>query len=109
MVGINCADMRDVKAEACMRQFVEDELQLVRNASRALAVVHVLQDQARAELAIWSEVAETVRMGHDRSHPEWQVSQGTSAHGVVQLAILSGRMDAYVAEWEPRLASEIRD
>jgi hypothetical protein len=92
-----------------MRQLVENELQLVRDASRGLTVIHVLDDEACAELAIWSELLQSVRMGHDRSHPERQVSQAAGAHCVAQLAILDRAVDAHVAEGEPWFVGEVRD
>jgi hypothetical protein len=99
----------DIEAEASLRQLVEHHLEFVCRASGALAGIHVLQHQAWSELAVARGLGKHVRMSHDRSRPERELSQKLGAGRAVDLAILNRRMHAHVAERKRRLGSQVRD
>jgi hypothetical protein len=67
--------MRNIQAEACIGQVREDALDLVRDASGALAVIHVLRHKPRSEVTVDPELRKCIRMSHDRSHPQRHLGQ----------------------------------
>jgi hypothetical protein len=67
---VDCANVRHVETEACVRQVLKELLHLIGDASRELPVVHVLEDEPGTESAVPADVRERVRVGHDRPHPK---------------------------------------
>ena len=101
--------MRHVETEACVRQLLKELLDLIGDAPRDLAIVHVLQHEPRTESSVPAYVRKSVRMSHDGPHPQRQPIQHRDGGSFIRLAVLDRRVDAHVSKWHPGPRPQIRD
>ena len=78
------------------------------DAPCGLPVIHVLEHQPGAKSSIGVRFHEAVRVGDDGADPQRKPAQLLHEGQLVETLVLDGRMHADIAEWQPRLCSQIR-
>ena len=95
--------VRDVEAEAGLRQRGEVRRELGDRAAGRLARVHVLQHEARAQRPVRARVVHRVGVHDDRVDQRRDLRQPPHELGLRHPQVLHGRVHAQVAERQLRL------